>query len=174
MRLFLWFSNTVLTFFASLVDDFSDVVVATVVTDSFLEWFSTSFEITVVAIFPSSNPVFPDIKDLAKMSHIWRGMTYSPWCPCDDKLDLNFDNFEFWYGLTWLCKIKLGWCNKPFSTFGVSLDDVSNPMDILNNYTQLVSRLINLFGTVFWKSRKKSHSTLRAKRATFTFWVDKS
>ena len=25
-----------------------------------------------------------------------------------------------------------------------------------------------------WKSLKKSHSTLRAKRATFTFWVDKS
>ena len=25
-----------------------------------------------------------------------------------------------------------------------------------------------------WKSKKKSHSTLRAKRATFTFWVDKS
>ena len=25
-----------------------------------------------------------------------------------------------------------------------------------------------------WKSQKKSHSTMRAKRATFTFWVDKS
>ena len=25
-----------------------------------------------------------------------------------------------------------------------------------------------------WKSPKKSHSTLRAKRTTFTFWVDKS
>ena len=25
-----------------------------------------------------------------------------------------------------------------------------------------------------WKSPKKSHSTLRAKRATFTFWVDQS
>ena len=25
-----------------------------------------------------------------------------------------------------------------------------------------------------WKSQKKSHSTLRAKRATFSFWVDKS
>ena len=25
-----------------------------------------------------------------------------------------------------------------------------------------------------WKSQKKSHSTLRAKRATFTFWVDQS
>ena len=24
-----------------------------------------------------------------------------------------------------------------------------------------------------WKSQKKSHSTLRAKRATFTFWVEK-
>ena len=24
-----------------------------------------------------------------------------------------------------------------------------------------------------WKSKKKSHLTLRAKRATFTFWVDK-
>ena len=28
-------------------------------------------------------------------------------------------------------------------------------------------------GTVFENHRKKSHSTLRAKRATFTFWVDK-
>ena len=28
--------------------------------------------------------------------------------------------------------------------------------------------------TVFENHRKKSHSTLRAKRATFTFWVDKS
>ena len=25
-----------------------------------------------------------------------------------------------------------------------------------------------------WKTQKKFHSTLRAKRATFTFWVDKS
>ena len=25
-----------------------------------------------------------------------------------------------------------------------------------------------------WKSQKKSYSTLRAKRATFTFWMDKS
>ena len=25
-----------------------------------------------------------------------------------------------------------------------------------------------------WKLQEKSHSTLRAKRATFTFWVDKS
>ena len=25
-----------------------------------------------------------------------------------------------------------------------------------------------------WKSQKKSHSTLRAKRATFTFWMDES
>ena len=25
-----------------------------------------------------------------------------------------------------------------------------------------------------WKSQKKSHSTLRAKRATFTIWMDKS
>ena len=36
------------------------------------------------------------------------------------------------------------------------------------------------FRTIFsnvhgvWKSQKKSHSTLRAKRATFRFWVDKS
>ena len=28
--------------------------------------------------------------------------------------------------------------------------------------------------TVFENQKKKSHSTLRAKRATFTFWVDKS
>ena len=33
--------------------------------------------------------------------------------------------------------------------------------------------VINLLYSV-WKSQKKSHSTLRANRATFTFWVDKS
>ena len=32
----------------------------------------------------------------------------------------------------------------------------------------------NVFIHGVWKSQKKSHSTLRAKRATFTFWVDKS
>ena len=33
---------------------------------------------------------------------------------------------------------------------------------------------VSTLSTLFWKSRKKSHSTLRAKRATFTYWVDKS
>ena len=33
---------------------------------------------------------------------------------------------------------------------------------------------MELLCTVFENRRKKSHSTLRAKRATFTFWVDKS
>ena len=39
-----------------------------------------------------------------------------------------------------------------------------------------VNTIINLFPHwhSVWKSPKKSHSTLRAKRATFTFWVDKS
>ena len=37
----------------------------------------------------------------------------------------------------------------------------------------------DLFGNMYtlhnvWKSTKKSHLKLRAKRATFTFWVDKS
>ena len=35
------------------------------------------------------------------------------------------------------------------------------------------STIFDLFHGV-WKSQKKSHSTLRAKRARFTFWVDKS
>ena len=33
---------------------------------------------------------------------------------------------------------------------------------------------ISLQERIVWKSQKKSHSTLRAKRAMFTFWVDKS
>ena len=33
---------------------------------------------------------------------------------------------------------------------------------------------INVHVHSVWKSQKKSHSTLRAKRATFTFWVVKS
>ena len=40
---------------------------------------------------------------------------------------------------------------------------------ISGNWTFL---LVNVHSV--WKSQKKSHSTLRAKRATFTFWVDKS
>ena len=35
----------------------------------------------------------------------------------------------------------------------------------------VVKDIINVQHGV-WKSQKKSHSTLRAKRATFTFWVD--
>ena len=36
------------------------------------------------------------------------------------------------------------------------------------------SRKLNFSIHGVWKSQKKSHSTLRAKRATYTFWVDKS
>ena len=38
----------------------------------------------------------------------------------------------------------------------------------------LQSRFRSLRGHCVWKSQKMFHSTLRAKRATFTFWVDKS
>ena len=33
---------------------------------------------------------------------------------------------------------------------------------------------ITIFHYGVWKSQKKSHSSLRAKRATYTFWMDKS
>ena len=45
---------------------------------------------------------------------------------------------------------------------------------------QILARKFKDFWSFFhsmhsvWKSQKKSHSSLRAKRATFTFWVDKS
>ena len=39
-------------------------------------------------------------------------------------------------------------------------------------HINLVYRVAEL--TVFENHRKKSHSTLRGKRATFTFWMDKS
>ena len=50
-----------------------------------------------------------------------------------------------------------------------------------NGYPPAVSKKVQLkvnckfqFIHSVWKSTKKSHSTLRAKRATFIFWVDKS
>ena len=49
---------------------------------------------------------------------------------------------------------------------------------IYGNMSKLITntnyKRINIIDTVFLKSQKKSHSTLRAKRATFTFRVDKS
>ena len=42
------------------------------------------------------------------------------------------------------------------------------------NATQLVSPIRRRRMHGVWKSQKKSHSTLQAKRAMFTFWVDKS
>ena len=44
--------------------------------------------------------------------------------------------------------------------------------DISITTPMYLERLRNEHGV--WKSQKKSHSTLRAKRATFTFWMDKS
>ena len=43
-------------------------------------------------------------------------------------------------------------------------------------YTIFYTKILHLESKVHgvWKSQKKSHSTMRAKRATFTFWVDKS
>ena len=45
-----------------------------------------------------------------------------------------------------------------------------------NTKSSVTALKVHLFHSVHgvWKSQKKSHSTLRAKRATFTFWVDKS
>ena len=50
-------------------------------------------------------------------------------------------------------------------------------MKCLQYLTILTIFLNGTFGGNYhsvWKSQKKSYSTLRAKRATFTFWVDKS
>ena len=49
---------------------------------------------------------------------------------------------------------------------------------LLKNFQQLYPKLLysmhNKQYHSVWKSQRKSHSTLRAKRAMFTFWVDKS
>ena len=43
---------------------------------------------------------------------------------------------------------------------------------ILLEHDKLLAGISKPYGV--WKSQKKSHSTLRAKRDMFTFWVDKS
>ena len=45
-------------------------------------------------------------------------------------------------------------------------------MYVFYTYFKMVKRITETHGV--WKSQKKSHSTLRAKRTTFLFWVDKS
>ena len=79
------------------------------------------------------------------------------------------------YLLIWICeqpqqKRTISYCAKlnfPYSAF------------FLQNVT-MVGTLLGSFDInkkkshSVWKSPKKSHATLRAKRATFTFWVDKS
>ena len=64
-----------------------------------------------------------------------------------------------WSAVATLCKVKAtqGW------RFGVAVNMSLNCCLLKGPPTHSV-----------WKSSKKSHSTLRAKRATFTFWVDKS
>ena len=51
---------------------------------------------------------------------------------------------------------------------------VSNFQKLWWKNDRTTSSLSSLTHTVFENHRKKSHSTLRAKRATFTFWVEKS
>ena len=48
---------------------------------------------------------------------------------------------------------------------------VQKNQDTLTKYFFTSSCSLQSYGV--WKSQKKSHSTLRAKRATFTFWDDK-
>ena len=51
------------------------------------------------------------------------------------------------------------------------VSDLAQTMEVQENIT---TNADSKYLHSVWKSQKKSHSTLRAKRATFTFWVDKS
>ena len=54
----------------------------------------------------------------------------------------------------------------------MSFFSVAFVMHQCTNLAKFCLQRLRLHGV--WKSKKKSHSTLRAKRAKFTFWVDKS
>ena len=93
---------------------------------------------------------------------------------------------QFINGLWWIC-FQILWSS--FSSIWIESLDVASDSDIfvvvvvmdnddavmvvvLTVVVELLKRIISYHSV--WKSQKKSHSTLRAKRATFTFWVDKS
>ena len=59
----------------------------------------------------------------------------------------------------------------PLTTFWVVVAFAA--ADCFTSFFVIVKDIINVLHGV-WKSQKKPHSTLRAKRDTFTFWVNKS
>ena len=68
---------------------------------------------------------------------------------------------------------------KVFTDFATPRPRFRWPPSTINNFVALwlsnyplINRTLIIHGV--WKSQKKSHSTLRAKRATFTYQVDKS
>ena len=109
---------------------------------------------------------------------------------------MNFDGFhlQFFDDLhhRWLGEAKLSRKFSRWCTFCTRGQDRFHDQSIINALPNLWGRLgfwscsklvlwnkkilLVLFHSVHgvWKSQKKSHSTLQAKRTTFTFWVDKS
>ena len=57
-----------------------------------------------------------------------------------------------------------------FNVFFLLRPDYSNGFVLKSNWKGVFFRCLH----GVWKPQKKYHSTLRAKRATFTFWMDKS
>ena len=103
----------------------------------------------------------------------------------------RFSSINFWAQLcsslsfcrwltnaTWKCLrvwslFSLAWDSRPF--IWVLLSMLAAPLIPHGTFLRKSIKsefFVNSHG--IWKSQKTSHSTLRAKRATFTFWVDKS
>ena len=102
------------------------------------------------------------------------------------KLSFSIWGFAYFRSLPFTINIKVNiclWMNKSYEieseagwwwSWSVS-SFVSIPIFVALSRRGKM-KLSELFSNLYhgvWKSQKKSHSTLRAKRATFTFWVDK-
>ena len=72
-------------------------------------------------------------------------------------------------------QIKSGMKNDPKTSFKYSTAALVT-LELPSRQANFLKNLCYYFPVVHsvWKSQKKSHSTLRAKRATLTFWADKS
>ena len=77
--------------------------------------------------------------------------------------------------LVLLAPLSFRVCNQVRRNQQSKPDDGASSLQLLSFFPYNVTILQNKIFTVHsvWKSQKKSHWTLRAKRATFTFWVDK-
>ena len=76
------------------------------------------------------------------------------------------DNLDIWGQVPW----------DPWSRpilMGVYEENLYGICNNVQEYIHKSCKKHNLLHSV-WKSQKKSHSTLRAKRAMITFWLDKS